>query len=124
MLCQQYPLVVRNSGSDGLVANINCEPFSKFLLNYITQDINSCQQLLGQVYIELADHRQALNDILSGISQELLNNDEVELMIKFKNFIIKYTGVTGKRWAFNQSLNRGFRAAQWMSQHGVLSLAT
>ena len=61
--CRVYSLVVRNSGSDGLVADINCEPFSKFLLKHIKKDINNCQQLLGPVCMELAHHRQALNAI-------------------------------------------------------------
>ena len=111
VLCQETPHVVRNSCPDALVVNINCDVFSKFISILITKDINNCEQLLGQVCIELADYRQALNAILSGISQELLNDDEVELMIKFKNFIMKYTGVDGECWAFNPALNRGFRAA-------------
>jgi hypothetical protein len=118
-----YSLVVRNSGSEGLVADINCEPFSKFLLKHIKKDINNCQQLLGLVCMELAHHRQALNAILRGISNELLTDDEVQLMINFKNFIIKYTGQNGESWSFSQSLNRGFRAAKWMSKHFVLSIA-
>ena len=121
--CRVYTLVVSNSGSDGLVANINCERFSEFLMKHIKIDITNCQQMLGLVCMELARHRHALHALLRGISTELLTDDEVQLMINFKNFIIKYTGETGDSWSFNQALNRGFRAAKWMSKHFVLSIA-
>ena len=53
--------------------NINSDVFGKFILTGIMEDIKSCQELLGHVCIELADHRQKLNDVVSTLSIEVLN---------------------------------------------------
>jgi hypothetical protein len=62
--------------------------------------------------------------MLSGSSQQSLTKNEVNLVIKFKNFIKKYIGVTGESWAFNPALKRVYRVARWMGKHQELSVST
>ena len=102
VLCRQENHVVCNSGPDGSDVNINCKVFGQCILNAIIKDINQCQQLLGKDCIELANFRK----MLSGSSQQSLTKNEVNLFIKFKNFIKKYIGVTGESWAFNPAPKR------------------
>ena len=99
-ICTRETCILCNTGSDGPVVNINSDVFGKFILTGIMEDIKSSQQLLEGVCIELADHRQRLNDILSTLSMEVLNEGEVRLMVNFKNFIMLYTGYRGELGLF------------------------
>jgi hypothetical protein len=123
VLCRQENHVVCKSGPGGSDVNINCKVFGQCILNAIIEDINQCQQLLGQDCIELANFRKELHDMLSDSSQQSLTKNEVNLVIKFKNFIKKYIGVTGESWAFNPALKRVYRASRWMGKHQELSVS-
>ena len=104
--------------------NINSDVFCKLMVTGIMSDIKRCQKVLGDVCIELADHRQSLNVILSSGSMEVLNEKEIILMKKFNNFIMMYTGDRGSTWTFHQSTKRGFRASQWLHVNGILNIDT